>query len=740
MPNIKDFDPNDFEDVVTEQPKKLNIADFDPDDFEEVSSGQSMLKGGLQGATFGLSDEMAGGLEALGSLVGLRGLGETSKPIYDPNTGSWNLPRGETDEESDQSFLDVYRQARDRARQAQDIAKEANPKTYTASEIAGGVATGLGTAGLIGNADKIAKAKTLFELGKQGAKIGAIEGSVAGGGYSEADLTEGEVGDFAKDVGQGAAIGAGTGLVTPYLGAAAAKTGKAIIKAPGVMRRGFVEGARKADTFEGVRGLEGIERLLKGIKGAVTEGGATRTLAKEYRSAGQEAKKLIIRKLGESTDDIAVIGNSKKIIEEMSDDEAILRALTLEGENPIKQWVADKASQLPGRENMENMVEVLNMGPEARITARAADKKEIAKGLKEPIEDFQAFFQKAGSDRMQDLQEKAMIAFDDTVDTVHPVTGAVTKSTKTREVLNELESALEDFDNIESMPSGVKKAVIDAINQVKDGKGLRRYGLQKGPLETIPNTEKFKRLQRARQTIDSKLKWTGKAMESEAEQELLSLRGKIDNMLKISPEKMQADQFFQKMKNIEDSFFKATEFRGPGGPAIDEFKIKDMLGDTNQAGRFQNAVDDFKNFLKSETGLNEEMRKDGFETIANIEKAVETVKNKMKLDRFNYKEGPTSGAVQRLQSIMNKKGTVLEDIIRGPSTGINRMDQSIKYLEGQLQKPIKEFSESERSGLVRYMIWSKKNETAGPEKTQKKLMELFPTLAKQKAIEDFRNR
>lgn len=121
------------------------------------SKTESFLRGGLQGATFGGSDELIGGIESL--------------------------------------FTDKsYTEARDESRAANAAAKQANPLTYGAGEVGGGIATafvpGVG----------LAKGASL------GAKVGmaAFEGAGAGFGYSEGKDLE----SLAKDTAAGAALGA----------------------------------------------------------------------------------------------------------------------------------------------------------------------------------------------------------------------------------------------------------------------------------------------------------------------------------------------------------------------------------------------------------------------------------------------------------------------------------------------------------------------------------------------------
>src|SRR5690606_28392307 len=76
---------------------------------------------------------------------------------------------------------------------------------FTAGNVAGGVASSLiPVAGQIG---RVGQGATLGARGLGGIKAGGTLGALAGAGSSEADLTKGEHGQFAKDT----AISGGTG-------------------------------------------------------------------------------------------------------------------------------------------------------------------------------------------------------------------------------------------------------------------------------------------------------------------------------------------------------------------------------------------------------------------------------------------------------------------------------------------------------------------------------------------------
>lgn len=130
----------------------------------EISQLESGAYGLAQGASMGYSDEALAALKAA----------------------------GETFSDFDVSKLpERYRQKRDIERKNIELARQANPKTFMGTEIAGSIGTalvpGLGAA----------------KLGKTMA-LGAAQAL----GTSEADLTKGEIGEAAKDAGIGLGVGA----------------------------------------------------------------------------------------------------------------------------------------------------------------------------------------------------------------------------------------------------------------------------------------------------------------------------------------------------------------------------------------------------------------------------------------------------------------------------------------------------------------------------------------------------
>lgn len=110
-----------------------------------------------------------------------------------------------------------YTGTRDINRDVHAEAERERPWVYGGGELVGNVLGSIGLGRLLGavgaTAGLVTKAPTLAGNIANIAKVGGIEGAFMGAGGSEADLTKGEVGQFALDTALGGGIGAGAGAL-----------------------------------------------------------------------------------------------------------------------------------------------------------------------------------------------------------------------------------------------------------------------------------------------------------------------------------------------------------------------------------------------------------------------------------------------------------------------------------------------------------------------------------------------
>lgn len=192
-----------FSDIVQEEDQAETAPIYD----EAPGSAETMLQHGTQGMALGFGDELAGGFEAAGRAVGLEGVGG---PISEIGIAGeeWSPTLDK------EKLLQSYREGRDKQRGRLSETEVANPKTAIASDLVGGLAT---PGALFKAATKVpAIAKTAANVDKlskvkKAAVTGAGLGAAESAGRSDADLTQGEFGEFAGDVAIGTGVGGAAG-------------------------------------------------------------------------------------------------------------------------------------------------------------------------------------------------------------------------------------------------------------------------------------------------------------------------------------------------------------------------------------------------------------------------------------------------------------------------------------------------------------------------------------------------
>jgi hypothetical protein len=197
---MAEFDPKEFEAVKSKQ------AEFDPKEFADVGAngrprvvistrpdigqGRAALEGALQGASANFSDEIYGASKASGLpdwMGGFRAPVGAAKLAYEGVTGqndpkyAGSLPDvlgvpAPTEPPKRGEATKIYEEEVANKRQVLKDAAEQYPKTYLASELAGGLALPVGAGG---------QAATIPLRAAEMAKTGAIYGAAAGAGSGE---------------------------------------------------------------------------------------------------------------------------------------------------------------------------------------------------------------------------------------------------------------------------------------------------------------------------------------------------------------------------------------------------------------------------------------------------------------------------------------------------------------------------------------------------------------------------
>lgn len=292
---------------------------FDPDAFlkrTDLYNGPSLatsaIRQGAQGITGGLSDELSGGIEAVGRVVGLKGLGGPIKDISLHEDGPTL---------SGDDISAAYERGRNLEREGLKRDMESNPITSVGSQVVGGIVSPI---------NKITK-------GMGALKTGATLSGVYGFGTSEAD----NIIDTAIDTGKGAAIGLGTGYVgqkvanaiAPTAEKVASKISQAIPKknqeniiaaadrvglklTPAMLDdTGFVERLEytlsNSPSFLGQRVNRAQKQAYESLQSAVKEATKDATNLTEFQ-VGERVKSGITSKVGERLDPISSVFNEVK--------------------------------------------------------------------------------------------------------------------------------------------------------------------------------------------------------------------------------------------------------------------------------------------------------------------------------------------------------------------------------------------------------------------------------------------
>lgn len=334
-----------------EPPKKEEIevarmgswADAPPD--REIGNMESLQRGAEQGLTLGFSDEIQGGIEAVGRVAGIKGLGANSFSELGLET-----PSGFDIEK----FKENYRDRRDNERKNLKEVQKANPYAYGTGEFGGAVATSLIPG--VGAAGSVARM----------AGTGAALGGVSALGNSEADTFSGMAGDTAK----GAVIGGAFGLGAGALQKGAGKLiDKGISKAAPVIKE-YVEaqGTLKPNAKEIQAAAERLG--VKATPGMLYDGKHMQGLESQLSQSPSLFGWLVNKNTSKVTDALDEV--PKKVLKDASNLSPFELGETVKG--GIRKQVSEKAKLLgtPFREVAES---TSDMAPNAK------DLERFAKGL-----------------------------------------------------------------------------------------------------------------------------------------------------------------------------------------------------------------------------------------------------------------------------------------------------------------------------------------------------------------------
>jgi len=318
-------------------------------------------RAGIQGATSGFSDEIAGGVEAAGRVFGLKGAGG---PLKEMSLESPTL---------DPEILKAaYKEAKTKELSALKKGQEDYPITTGVSEFAGGFSSPI---------NKLTKGMSL-------AKQAAVAGGAAGLGYSDAESIAGDLTGAAAGAALGGALGKGAEKITSlagnklsgYLGSQAEKLAEKATGATGKQAEKFAEGAGRELLDQGVVTfgatpekiaaksnvlIKQAERTIDSALKGLDEKGVQISIDDLVSGLEQKAAQMaedpsnapVVKKLRGMIDDIYEVGKSKINI---SDAEKIKRGYNKVAKNWLdpEQGQAGKVAYLAFRDAVENSAQI----------------------------------------------------------------------------------------------------------------------------------------------------------------------------------------------------------------------------------------------------------------------------------------------------------------------------------------------------------------------------------------------
>lgn len=653
--NKPKFNPNQGFEVVDDTKPK-----FDPSiPFEAIeekkapSKLESAMRGYAQGGTFGLADELTAGIGAAKDVL--------TRKDYSPLSAS--------------DWRDAYKGWVGAIRRADKEAKEANPMTYGAAEIGSGIATSFIPGARVLNPSAGASAAKMVGTGAAG-------GGLAGFGYSEAD----NLGDLAIDTAIGAGIGGAAGAVLPA-GKYAIKKGGEAVDAIGDLSKSF-SGAFKRSAETNTAHIPLFGKYVAAAKEALETSKDRGTFRKLI-----ERQKEIIRNTMVSNIDTPGGANAdntlkaaRALADKMSDDDVINYGL-LHGNDEVVDWVSSNAASQGRGFNAQEIAEQLKINPTERARLRDFNITDKARELQPVVEETSKALDKQRSIRWNQLQDEAKDQFNQYVSK------------------KDFKGIIDTFDdgllNAKDLGEGQAfKAIAKAKEIIRDGSDAKMLGLKKMPYHKIGGSESFMRLQKAREFLDASIQMPqGKATNSD--RILLEQRKIIDRALKSVDAKSQADEIYKRAKKIEEMVFDKTELRG----GVDPYKIKRLMGNSDEALRFQDGLEQLREFAKTtDDKLSADVANN---MLGKVDDVLKDYGMHQKITGMKFKQGgQSSQAIERLGGRL-KGDDLTTQAIQNPVGFMQSQDEMVKMFTKELGKPFDKMTQDEKMGLVRLMTWYK---------------------------------
>jgi hypothetical protein len=562
---------------------------------------------------------------------------------------------------SDKSYIDAYHENRNKVRDMKRRAEQENPLSYMGGSLVGSAILPFGAGKAAG---------TLAGAVGKGALIGAGTGAIQGIGDNERSD------EMVRDVAKGTALGG-------VLGGAAGGLGHL---AKGVTKSGIAELGKELDAFHAGRDsitanglLDEPRRIWAGIKETINSADSQEEL---FRILQGNKKVTVSRMIQDDTIDPSQEKAYLNFMDKLSDEEYILMKLQ-EGDPEISNWIAKQSGS-----NVADKQKFLAMPADERQALRSMDVKAEAKELAPIVENAKDQLWQDTTSRVAEHTNTARGAFDN----------------KMTDFDSAMRVAAKDLENLGTLVSGkTSQRVHHASKLLANGNGGRAdWDLKPDVLFKDASSDiKFNRLQKVRELIDEGIDWEKIRNKvrppNQDEQVLMAFRDKVDGILKSTPGKAEADSVYKVATQLDDMLFGRTELKG----GVDPYKIKNLLGNTDDANRFRDGLDKLREWSNS---ANPEAKAAADKFLDKFDKLLNKKKSSDALNQLSREGGPSALQIQRLDRSMKGDTSVTKHAVKQTADFLLDNESTNAFLQEAIGKPFKSMSAEEKTAFTKVYL------------------------------------
>lgn len=369
----------------------------------------------------------------------------------------------------------------------------------------------------------------------------------------------------------------------------------------------------------------------------------------------------------------------------------------LPGESETKNYVANKATTLaPGNFTTDELKKLFGMGVSERVHARNFDPSAAAKEIAPELKEALSKLKKGKGGAFEKLQRKAEKEF-------NPIVA--------EDLLPNIYDRVYQAGRQKGVPDTVKGTLAQVQQIVEEGIANKQYGIQEGILDAGHNPiDYYKRIQAAREAVDGPLKAAINSGDRTSAGYLKATRDELDNILKSSKSKKLADSIYAEGSKAKEKFFSPFEFGPKGAKELDAVSVEKLFGNNDKAKRIQEGVETMRNFLKKNAKkLDSKSVAEMSRVVDKFDQLRELADKKRFTSNTRFKQGPTSPAIERAESLLSKEG-LDKNIFASPATTLNSADEFLaNAAKDNFQMPFEKLDTPQRNKLIRMLLYRQQN-------------------------------